>query len=351
MTLDAHAGVDLDGFTLDAALTIEAGTTTAVVGPNGAGKTTLLRALAGLCRLSRGRIDIGGTVVDEPAAGIYVQPERRSVGVVFQDGLLFDHLSALENVAFGLRSRGCPRVEARARALDWLERVGLESRPDSRPSELSGGQAQRVALARALITQPKLLLLDEPLSALDTVTRRDMRRELRRHLCEYAEAALLITHDAVDVAMLADEIVVIDNGRVIQKATPAEITARPRSGWIAELIGTNLFAGEANGTTLICDGGGALSVAELAPPGRVYAVIHPRTVVLSRTRPEGSARNSWPGRITTVEPLGDRFRVRIEAAPPIVAEVTAAAVASIGLDSGSDVWVAVKATEIEVYPQ
>ena len=351
MTLAADVSVDLDGFTLHLALEIEAGTTTAVVGPNGAGKTTLLRALAGLRPVSAGRIALDGAVLDEPATNTYVPPERRPVGVVFQDNLLFPHLDALENVAFGLRARGQGRSHARAVAADWLERVGLAGREHARTSELSGGQAQRVALARALAPEPALLLLDEPLAALDATTRNEVRRDLRRHLATFPGIRLLITHDPIDAAVLADHVIVLDEGRIAQSGSPAEITARPRTRWVAELTGTNLFAGTARaGGEIALDGGGTLIAADHLAPGAVFAVIHPRAVALHRARPEGSARNTWPGRITAVEPVGDRQRVRLDGVPAVVAEVTAGAVGELGLDEGAEVWISVKATEIDVHP-
>ena len=352
MSLTAQVGVELDGFTLDLTLAIRAGRTTAIVGPNGAGKTTLLRALAGLRQLTTGRIELDGTVLDDPARGIYVPPEHRPVGVVFQQHLLFPHLDALDNVAFGLRAGGLRRREARVLAADWLERVGLGGRGRARPAELSGGQAQRVALARALAPEPALLLLDEPLAALDAATRNDVRRDLRRHLATFPGVRLLITHDPVDAAVLADDIIVLDGGRVAQTGTPAEITARPRSRWVAELTGTNLFAGRAGTEGAVAlEHGGTLTVADHLRPGPVFVVVHPRAVALHLRQPQGSARNAWPGRVTAVEPVGDRIRVHVAATPAIVAEVTASAVREIGLREGTDVWVAVKATEIDVYPR
>ena len=351
MSLTAEVRVELEGFTLHVALTVEAGQTLAVIGPNGAGKTTLLRALAGLWALSGGRIEVDGTVLDDPAAGVYLPPERRPVGVVFQDHLLFPHLDARDNVAFGLRSRGVRRADARHQADGWLAQVGLTARASARPAQLSGGQAQRVALARALAPSPALLLLDEPLAALDATTRNDMRRDLRRHLSTFRGVRVLVTHDPVDVAALADQVLVLDGGRVAQTGTPAEITARPRLPWVAALAGTNLFAAEAvPGGRLVLDGGATLVVADEVAPGPVLAVVHPRAVSLHRSRPEGSARNAWPGRVTAVEPVGDRLRVRVDANPSVVAEVTAEAVADMGLADDVDVWVAVKATEVVVYP-
>jgi molybdate transport system ATP-binding protein len=351
MTLAAKVNIELDGFTLDVDLEIQAGATVAVVGPNGAGKTTLLRALAGLRGLSAGRIELDGTVYDDPDAGVYVPPERRPVGVMFQDNLLFPHLTALENVAFGLRSRGFRRGEARRRAADWLERVGLDGRSHARPRELSGGQAQRVALARALASDPAMLLLDEPLAALDATTRNEVRRDLRRHLTTFPGVRVLITHDPIDAAVLADHVIVLDHGRVAQAGTPAEITTRPRTRWVAELTGTNLFAGIAGDDGVLrLDHGGVITIADHVTPGPAFAVVHPRSVALHRDRPEGSARNTWRGTVNAVEPVGDRYRIDIDAVPPVVAEVTSASVRDLGLAEGVEVWVAIKATEVDVYP-
>jgi len=351
MTLEAQIHVELERFTLDVALSVDSGRTVAIVGPNGAGKTTLLHALAGLRALTSGRIELDGLVLDDPSAGVYLPPERRPVGVVFQDNLLFPHLSAVDNVAYGMRARGMRRSEARTAATSWLARVGLEGHESSRPRQLSGGQAQRVALARALATEPHVLLLDEPLAALDATTRNEVRRDLRRHLATFAGVRLVITHDPIDAAVLADEVIVLDRGRVAQTGTPADITQRPRTRWVADLAGTNLFAGTASEDRHVTlDEGGVLVSADDLTDGRVFAVVHPRAVAIHRTRPEGSPRNTWPGRVTAVERLGDRFRVHVEAQPSVVAEVTGASVQEFGLTDGADVWVAVKATEIDVYP-
>lgn len=351
VTLTATVHVDLDRFSLDAELSIEPGHTVALVGPNGAGKTTLLGVLAGLRALTAGRIELDGVVLDDPERGVYVPPEQRPVGVVFQDNLLFPHLSALDNVAYGLRARKAGRTEARRDALAWLQRVGLEGKESARPAQLSGGQAQRVALARALATNPAMLLLDEPLAALDATTRNEMRRDLRRHLGTFDGVRLLITHDPIDAAVLADHVIVLDSGRITQTGSPAEITRRPRTRWVADLAGTNLFTGIASTDGHVSlDGGSVLVSADHLSAGPVFAVVHPRAVTLHTARPDGSARNNWPGRVAAVEPVGDRFRVQVDATPSVVAEVTGAAVHDIGITEGAEVWVAVKATEIDVYP-
>ncbi|HEX4821426.1 MAG TPA: ABC transporter ATP-binding protein [Acidimicrobiales bacterium] len=351
MTLTAQIHVALEQFTLDAELSVASGQTIALVGPNGAGKTTMLHAIAGLRALTSGRIELDGVVLDEPSRGVYVPPERRPVGVVFQDNLLFPHLSAVDNVAYGLRARGIGRSQARTTATGWLERVGLERHAAARPHQLSGGQAQRVALARALATEPAVLLLDEPLAALDATTRNEVRRDLRRHLSTFAGVRVLITHDPIDAAVLADHVIVLDDGEVAQTGSPEEITRHPRTRWVADLAGTNLFGGVASADRHVAlDEGGVLVSADEVTPGRVFAVVHPRAVAIHRSRPEGSPRNTWPGRVTAVERLGDRFRVQIDGQPSIVAEVTSGAVQEVGLTDGADVWVAVKATEIDVYP-
>jgi molybdate transport system ATP-binding protein len=319
----------------------------AVLGPNGAGKTSLLRALAGLLPLTQGRIMLDGSVLEDPTERIFVPPERRSVGMVFQDYLLFPHLSVLENVAFGLRSRDAPAATARAR--DWLERVGLVSLADVRPAALSGGQAQRVALARALATDPRLLLLDEPLSALDVTTRAQTRRDLRRHLASVSGIRLVVTHDPLEAMALADRLMVIEGGHLVQSGRPAEVTARPRSRYVADLVGVNLFRGRARGTQVELETGGALTVADQAQ-GEVFAVVHPRAVAVFRQRPDGTPRNVWSLRATDIDLHGDRVRVRLTGAVTIVAEVTPAALADLGLADGREVWAAVKATEISVYP-
>jgi molybdate transport system ATP-binding protein len=344
--LDATIDVAVGSFRLDVRLAVAAGQTVAVVGPNGAGKSTLLRALAGLRPIDRGRIVLDGATLDDAGSGAFVDVEQRPIGVVFQDYLLFPHLSALENIAFGLRSRGVPKVDARRRAADWLERVGLASHAASKPRELSGGQAQRVALARALATEPAMLLLDEPLAALDASTRVETRHDLRQHLAAHQGVRLVITHDPLDAAALADLIVVVEGGRVVQHGTLAELTAHPRSRYVADLVGVNLLVGRAAGGTVDV-GGIELTVADRVD-GDVFLAIPPRAITLSRTRPESTARNVWSGVIDGVEHDGDRARVRVRGAVTVVAEVTGASARQLDLAIGTDVWVAVKATEIDV---
>jgi molybdate transport system ATP-binding protein len=348
VTLKVDARVHVGRFDLQVALEAADGETVAVLGPNGAGKSTLLRSVAGLVPLDDGVITIDGVTMDEPASKTFVVPERRGVGVVFQDYLLFPHLSVLENVAFGLRSRGVHRADARRRAGDWLERVGLADRISAKPGSLSGGQQQRVALARALVTEPRVVLLDEPLAALDAGTRTELRRSLRSQLATVGGARLLVTHELLDAIALADRVVVLEQGRVAQVGSVREVTGQPRSRYIADLVGVNLLHGVGAGSEVRLDGGGTVVTADPVA-GDVYVAIQPSAVSLHLARPEGSPRNVWSGRVRGLDLLGDRIRIHVDGAVPIVAEVTAAAVGDLGLHDGVDVWAAVKATEVAVY--
>ena len=351
MSVAATVVVELGRFRLDVAIAVEAGEVVAVLGPNGAGKTTLLRTLAGLLALDEGRVEIDGTVVDDPADDVFVGPDRRSVGVVFQDYLLFPNLSALENVAFGLRARRVPKTSARATAAGWLGRLGLADLADRRPDQLSGGQAQRVALGRALAIEPRLVLLDEPLAALDVGSRADVRRDLRRHLTEAGPAALVITHDPVDAYALADRVVVIEDGRIRQEGALADIARRPRSRYVADLVGMNLVEGAVRDGVLATADGGRLVVPADVADGRAFAVVRPNAIALHRRRPEGSARNVWPMEIGDVDHLGDRVRVQLLGPPALVAEVTTAGIADLDVRPGDQVWASLKATEVDVQPE
>jgi molybdate transport system ATP-binding protein len=321
----------------------------AVVGPNGAGKTTLLRALAGLEPIERGRIVIDDRVIEDPSIGVRVAPEDRNVGVVFQEHRLFPNLTAVENVAFGLRARGVTRVAARRDAMTWLERVGVGAVAGRRPRQLSGGEAQRVALARALVTEPAVLLLDEPLAAVDSSARADLRHLLRDELRRYPGARLIVTHDPIEAAALADHLLVIEDGRVTQSGQLVEVTARPRSPWVATMVGLNLLRGTGDGAAIHLPGGETV-VTSGPVHGPVFAAFRPNAVTLHRSRPDGSARNVWAGRAGELFPAGDRARVRFDGPIPLIAEVTAAAVAELHLADGGPVWASLKATEVDVYP-
>jgi molybdate transport system ATP-binding protein len=338
-------------FALDIQLHAAVGEVVALLGPNGAGKSTAVRALAGLLPIADGRIAVAGVAVADE--GVHRPPYERPIGVVFQDYLLFPHLSVLDNVAFGPRTQGQSRHAARRIAAGWLERMAIAELASARPRSISGGQAQRVALARALATDPQLLLLDEPLAALDARTRLVVRSELRRHLADYSGAAVLVTHDPVDAAALADRLVVIESGRVVQSGSPAEVARRPRTDYVARLVGLNLLTGVASDHLVTLPGGGTVQLAKSAT-GPAYVAFAPAAVALFARRPEGSPRNVWPGLVSSLEPHGAGVRVEITGAPDssssILAEITPAAVAEMGIVSGSTTWVAVKASDVDVYP-
>jgi len=349
--LRAHVVLRRGTLDLSVEMQVRAGEVVGLLGPNAAGKTTLLRALAGLTELAQGRVVLDGTVLDDPAAGLHVPAEERPVGVMFQDYRLFPHLTVLENAAFGLRARGVRRAEARRRAQEWLDRVGIGQAARLRPKSLSGGQAQRVALARALATEPRLLLLDEPLAAIDGAARADLRRDLRRHLSWFQGTSLVVTHDPLEAMTLADSLVVLEDGRVTQKGSVEEIGAHPRTRYVADLVGLNLFRGRAEGTAIrLPDGEVLVAADERYHSGEVFAVIHPRVVSIFRELPEGSPRNVWPGTVEVLDVIGDRVRVQVQGPVPLLAEVTPAAVASLRLDDGGRVWATVKASEVVVYP-
>ncbi|MEW2220365.1 ABC transporter permease [Streptomyces sp. NPDC006990] len=368
-----HARVT--GFT---ELTLEAapGTTVAVVGPNGAGKTTLLRALLGLTPRARAELALGDGEVGS------LPPHRRGVAWVPQDGALFPHLTALSNTAYGLRAQGAGRAEARRQAQEWLSRLGVGHLAHRRPGQLSGGQAGRVALARALAARPRLLLLDEPLAALDQTTRAQVRHTLRGHLSGFGGVCMLVTHDPVEAVSLADRVLVLEDGRALQDAPPVEVTRHPRSPWVARMLGRNALPGTgAGGSTLDLDDGGTLVAADPVPEGAaVLAVIAPEAVALHRERPRGSPRNVRRGTVREITAVGSRLRVLVAAepgpggtaaeggpaaeddpaagpathpaagaaagGPDLVAEITAEAAAELGLADGTEVFTSVKATEI-----
>ncbi|MFC8619669.1 ABC transporter ATP-binding protein [Micromonospora purpureochromogenes] len=347
--LDGHLVVDRGAFRLDVRLTVGAGEVVALLGPNGAGKTTALRALAGLQPLTAGHVLLDGLDLDRPDRARWIPPERRRVGVVFQDYLLFPHLSALDNVAFGPRRQGLDRRAAREQAAGWLDRVGLSGHARSRPRQLSGGQAQRVALARALAVRPRLLLLDEPLAALDARTRLDTRAHLHRHLADHDGATLLVTHDPLDALALADRLVIVEDGRVVQEGDAATVTARPRTDYVARLVGLNLYRGHADGHQVRLGDGFALATADRLD-GDAFVVFRPAAVALHPRQPDGSPRNTWPATVAGVQRHGDNLRVQLAGPVPAAADVTPAAAAQLRLEPGQRVWAAVKASETRAYP-
>ncbi len=355
--LDADLHVSRGSFTARARLQLAGGEVLALLGPNGAGKSTLLAALAGLLLPDSGHVRLDGsdlTRVGGPGAPVHVPPSGRGIGLLSQDPMLFPHLSALANVAFGPRAQGTPARAATAEAARWLERVGLLGLGDRRPSELSGGQQQRVAIARALAAAPRLLLLDEPFASLDIDTAPAVRRLLRDQLRASGTTAVLVTHDVLDAVVLADQTAVLVDGEVVDAGPTARVLVAPRSPFTARIAGVNLILGTADGGALVTAdglriagaGGEQVAVPDGAP---VAAVFRPASVIVSLHRPEGtSPRNGWPATIVALEhgPTGIRVQT-VE--PAVAADLTAGAVAELGLAEGSTVWLSVKANEVTLH--
>jgi len=361
--LDMSGTVERGSFRLEADLTAAPGEVLGVLGPNGAGKTTLLRALSGLDALSSGSIRLGGLTLDDAATNTFVPAEHRPVGLVFQNYRLFPHLDVRDNVAYSPRVQGAGRRQARAAADTWLERLDLTDLADRRPHEISGGQAQQVALARALAAEPRLLLLDEPLSALDARTRLDVRAQLRSHLEEFTGPVLIITHDPLEAMIMADRLLVIENGRVVQQGTPAQVARQPTTQYVARLVSLNLYAGTLDPATrqVHLDDGGTFTVT-LGPDDpsasaasgagrRMLVGLRPSAITIHTARPtHASPRNVWKGTVVALELLTDRVRVQVDAIPPAIVDISAAAVTDLALRPGTGVWLSAKATETEAYP-
>jgi len=346
MSLRADFTLRRGDLVLRAAFEAEAGETLAIVGPNGAGKSTLLRAVAGLERADSGSLELDGSIVD-PAP--FVRAEARSVGLVQQGAHLFPHLTAQANVAFPLRAAGLPRTEANERARAMLERVGAAPLAKRRAPTLSGGEAARVALARALAREPKVLLLDEPLAAVDAPARPALRALLTEVLEEFQGACLLVTHDLTDALALAQRLVVLEEGRIVQQGTARELVQRPATAFVADLVGLNAFRGPCRAGQVAL--GGTTLVVAHPRDEEVVVTVHPRAVSLFPSRPEGSPRNVWQAPVAGLEPATlDRVRVQLAGPLPLVAEVTPAAVEALDLRPGAEVWVAIKATELVVEP-
>jgi ABC-type sulfate/molybdate transport systems ATPase subunit len=324
---------------ITARLSAEPGEIVALVGPNGAGKTSLLRALVGLLPAT-GSVELAGRDVSR------LPVHQRRIGWVPQEPSLFAHLSARDNVAYPLRTQGHGRVAARSQAQAWLDRLDVGELGQRRPASLSGGQLARVALARALAGEPDLLLLDEPLAALDAETRDDVRRLLRRTLAGGRAPVLVVTHDPIDVVALADSMVVLEQGAVVQQGTPAEVAAAPRSTWVASLLGQNAWQGTTDATGLQVSDGHISAAEPLAAGLPALALCQPSAVTLHREPPVGSARTVLAGAVGDLRSFGGRVRVSVLSEPPITAEITVAAAVDLHLAEGGQVWAALKATEV-----
>ena len=378
VTLDTH----LNTFHLAASFSAEMGKTTVLLGESGAGKSTILRLLAGLLHPEQGQIVFNGATYFDSQKRIVVPPQERPFGYVFQDYVLFPHLSVFENVAFGLRAQHLSRALIRRRVGEVLERVRLVGLEQRRPAQLSGGQQQRVAIARALALQPDLLLLDEPLAALDVQTRREVRQELRRILADVGITTVMVTHQYLEALLFGQHILVLDHGSVIQQGGPRELLEYPRSGYIAELIGVNFFRGwivryetEKTCVVRLQNGGAALEVVATlkeqgqdeeqrpAPGTEAFVIVDPRNITLHQAPPDTSARNVIRGEIVQILRLrtgnadSDDGQVRASllvkeqasSLAPLTAEITEASAQRMGLHEGQVLYATFKAGEANAY--
>jgi molybdate transport system ATP-binding protein len=343
-------------FVLDVSFEVAPAETLVLVGESGAGKTTVLRLLAGLDEPDEGSIRLRGEPYFEKDAGVSVPAWQRDVAYLSQDYALFPHLSAGDNVAFGLRASGLRGRDARPKAARALERVGLGDVARHRPGQLSGGQQQRVALARALVLEPSVLLLDEPLSALDLQSRGELRTELRTVLQEAARMSVYVTHNPVEAIALGTRVAAIEAGRITQIGTPDELLRRPRTAYVAAFMGVNLLRGrlvrETDGPSRLETLTGSIAVADTGEEGDLLVALDPREITLHLDRPVGSAQNVLRGPILELRPeppFGDRVRVAVQTDPPLVAEVTRHAAESLHLREGTPVWAAFKATGLRPY--
>ncbi len=355
--LNANVTKQLGDFRVEASLTAQAGQTLVLVGESGAGKTTILNLLAGLIEPDQGQVKLDGVFYFDDQRKVSVPPHDRPIGYVFQDYVLFPHLSVYSNVAFGLRAQHLPEREIRKSTWEIMEQIMIVDLAKKRPRELSGGQQQRVALARALAVKPRLLFLDEPLAALDVHTKREVRTELRRTLSQLPCVTILVTHSPFEALVFGDCMSVVEQGRIVQTGVGNDLLRRPRSRYVATLMGLNFFQGKVTSRTH--DG-----LAEIQTPhGPVHALsedvheetfiaVDPREITLHTVFPKGTAQNVFQGTIVELvpePPMGERFRVVLATHPPLVAEVTAHSVQTLGLREGMMVFASFKATAARSY--
>lgn len=346
MSLHVHATVTERD--VDATIDVADGQTVAILGPNGSGKSTMLSVVAGILRPDSGRATLDGATLFDIDEGTWQAPHERGTGLLAQDALLFPHLSVLDNVAFGPRSAGASRSRSREVARTWLDEVDAGQLADRRPSGLSGGQAQRVAIARALASEPRLVLLDEPMAALDITVVPAMRQVLRRVL--EPRSAVIVTHDVLDALLLADHVIVMESGRIVEQGPTKDVLARPRSGFGATIAGLNLARGRVEDKAVRTDSG--LVVAGLhgetdVPEGAAaVAVFSPGAVSVHRERPTGSPRNVYAATVRELEPRGSQVRIQTD---EMSADVTVPVVAELDLLPGTEIFLAVKASEVAIY--
>lgn len=349
--MSLELSITVDERHVDLSMQVHDDEVVAILGPNGAGKSTILQVISGLLRPDRGHARLNDRTIlnvgDSGTSQVWVPPHDRGVALLAQEPLLFPHLTALDNVAFGPRSTGKSRRSASSTATHWLTEVEALEHAQRKPAQLSGGQAQRVAVARALAAEPRLLLLDEPMAALDVAVAPSIRQMLRRVL--RGQSSIIVTHDVLDALLLADRVIVVDDGRVVEQGVTAEVLARPRSAFAARIAGLNMVSGALDGhgvrgpDGLLVEG---LAEQPMAQGDPAVAVFRPSAVGVYRHLPGGSPRNVIDVTITELEPFGEQYRVRTAG---LSADVTAPAVAELDLTPGAAVFFAVKASEVAIY--
>jgi len=342
----------LRDFPLDVDFTVQPGQCLALIGPTGCGKTTTLRLIAGIAKPDHGRVEVDGEVLFDSDRRLSVPPQKRRVGFVFQDYALFPHLSVLGNVLYSPAARAQGKDRSLELARQALERVRLPGVEHVRPAQLSGGQQQRVALARALASGARMLLMDEPMSALDPHTRRQVRSELRALISSLGLQTICVTHDVADALTLGDVIGVMKEGKIVQLGDRRELLSQPRDAFVADFLGMNLLSGLARPrpdglTTVSCGPHTFYSLSELS--GEVLMTFHPWDVSLSLVEPDSSAMNVFRGKVTSVSHLGGRTRVTVENGISIIAELTHLSEERLGLDLGKEVYASFKASALQVY--
>jgi len=352
MTPALAVAAEVAGRGLQLEVSLPAGQVHAVLGANGAGKSTLLGLAAGTVRPTAGTVAVAGTLVAGP--GVWVAPHRRGVGLLAQQPLLFPHLTAAANVAFGLQARGRTKGQALRQAADLLGQLGLAAVATRHPHELSGGQQARIAVARALAPQPHLLLLDEPLAALDVTAATEVRAQLRSSLREAGRSSVLVTHDLLDVLALADTVTVLGGGQVVEHGPTAAVLAAPRTPFLAELIGVNLVLGTRHGEEIHATGLRlrGIPAADSGTGQPAAAMFDPRAVAVYRDPPAGSPRNVVAVTVSGIEHRGALLAIsgQVPGGPRLRADVTPAAVAAMGITAGDRVYFVVKAAEVAIYP-
>lgn len=346
--LQLHGRARVGDFDLDIAIEAEPGQRTTLIGPNGSGKSTVLRLIAGLETLRSGSLVVDSHHLDAGDGTEPRSPQDRSVGMVFQDHRLFDHLDVATNVGFALEAKGVSSAQRRTVVAELLDAFDLASLANREPANLSGGQRARVALARAVAPKPQLLLLDEPFGAVDVETRSRLQQALLDNTPPDT-ITMMVTHDPVEARLLSDQMVVMEGGQTVQRGSPSDVAASPSTSFAADLLGTNLITGTSIGTEVTLASGATVVTATPAD-GSVHLTFSPSAITLHRDKPAGSARNVWPAEVANLVDLGGRIRVELAGPVTSAALVTPSAVADLDLAPGTSCWASLKATEIAVLP-